>query len=368
MVFCNLSNQGETQSYAGLGTGLARRSVEGLEDPLTFRFRDARPAVGDDEADPAGFLAGLDLDFHRNFAVSQRILKQVSNEPSQEPRVAIHRSTDAANFYAVESRRFFGGEREQVDPFSFVWPLRRIESTCDEQLSDQFVEFLDIAVDASEKIRSGIVVEDRDRHSHTRERCAQLMGGVGEKSGLVGDETFDAIDGSVERTRELRDLVASFDGDAFVETSVPERLDMFLQDFESSCEAAHERVDCDPRRQRQHHDRGEETWNWASAQVSFHDDPAAVAKGEGDCAMPASTTDPLAPAGLGGPGNSLPQANEDIARCIVNRQIDVEWLGDRVCKALESFGWRIGRRGDGLGKDLHLLQPISSSRVVVEEP
>jgi len=51
MVFCNLSNQGETQSDAALGTGLARRSVEGLEDPLTFRFRDARPAVGDDEAD-----------------------------------------------------------------------------------------------------------------------------------------------------------------------------------------------------------------------------------------------------------------------------------------------------------------------------
>ena len=172
VAFRDLSNEGQPQPDAALGAGLAWGSIEGLEDPFPLRFWNARPAVGDHESDSARLLAGGDLHLDRDFTMAQRVLEQVSNEPSQQPRIALHGTADAVDIDAFESSRFFGREREQVDRFSFVCLIRRVESTRHEQLSDQVVEFLDVAVDASEKVRPRVVVEERDRHTHARERCA----------------------------------------------------------------------------------------------------------------------------------------------------------------------------------------------------
>ena len=168
MAFGDLSNQGEPQADAALCAGLADGSVEGLEDSLALRLGNTRSAVCDDEADTVRFLASLDLDLHWNFAVPQRVLEQIPNEPSKQSRIAID--------HTLESSCFFGSEREQIDAFSFVVLFWSLEPTRDQQFSDQFVQLLDIAVDASEKIRSGGVVERsrlvcRKRRRWTRGRA-----------------------------------------------------------------------------------------------------------------------------------------------------------------------------------------------------
>ena len=168
MAFGDLANQGESQPDAAVRTGLAGRTVEGLENTLSLRFWNTRPAIGDDEADTAGLLARLDHD--RNLSVSQGILEQVPDETSEKLRITVDQTTDAANFDALESGRFLGREHKQVDPFTVVDLLRCVESTRNEQFSDQLVQLLDISVDASQEVRTRILMQKRDRHAHTSQR------------------------------------------------------------------------------------------------------------------------------------------------------------------------------------------------------
>ena len=168
MAFGDLANQGESQPDAAVRTGLAGRTVEGFENTLSLRLWNTRPTIGDDETDTAGFLARLDHD--RNFPVSQGIFEQVPDETSEKFRIAVDQTTDAANFDALESGRFLGREHKQVDPFTVVDLLRCVESTRNEQFSDQLVQLLDISVDASQEVRTRILMQKRDRHAHTSQR------------------------------------------------------------------------------------------------------------------------------------------------------------------------------------------------------
>lgn len=61
----DLTDQRKPEADAALGACLARRPVEGIEDPLPFGFGNAGVAVGDDEVDPRAALAMRFVDLYR---------------------------------------------------------------------------------------------------------------------------------------------------------------------------------------------------------------------------------------------------------------------------------------------------------------
>jgi hypothetical protein len=91
MTFGDLANQSQAQTDATLGTRLSLGTVEGLEDPLPFRFGDSRSSIRDDESNEARIIAGFDVDLDWDFAVADRILEQIPNEPSKQSWVGFDR-------------------------------------------------------------------------------------------------------------------------------------------------------------------------------------------------------------------------------------------------------------------------------------
>lgn len=83
MTFGDLANQSQAQANAALGARLSLMTVERLEDALPLRLGDSRPSIRDDEPNEARIIAGFDVDLDWDFAVPDRILEQIPNEPSK---------------------------------------------------------------------------------------------------------------------------------------------------------------------------------------------------------------------------------------------------------------------------------------------
>ena len=179
--FGDLANECEAESDAAIGAGLPGGSVETFEDSFSLRFGNAWPAIGDDE--PNGVAVDIamvavmsqNLDVDGRLAVAYGVLQKIPDQSAQQPWVAVDHLARAVDINAIDSCSFLRGESQEVDVFAIPALLRSVETTGNQQLSNQIVQFVDVERDPREEIRSWSIIEKSDRHANSRQGRSQFM-------------------------------------------------------------------------------------------------------------------------------------------------------------------------------------------------
>jgi hypothetical protein len=123
----NLVDDCETQPGASGTRTWHTGAVEGLEDPLSFGFRNAVAMIFNDQLCMAG-CSRLDSNTRRASGMSLRVVEQVPNQPAQQVRIATYSNLLSLGF-AIEVRGFLCCQRKQVDRFRTFDCLESIQAT-----------------------------------------------------------------------------------------------------------------------------------------------------------------------------------------------------------------------------------------------
>ena len=87
---------------------------------------------------------------------------------------------------------------------------------------DKLVEFVDVITHAPQQLCTLPVIQQLNRHTHTRKWRAQFMRGTGEHRGLGLYESFDPRTSGIEAARKLRNLIAALNLNARTEITSSE--------------------------------------------------------------------------------------------------------------------------------------------------
>ena len=234
--------------------------------------------------------------FHQGGAarrVTRRVVEQVADQAGEQPALALHRCGIAGEV-GSGARGLLGGESLQVDRLQVPGPLQSTESAGQQDLLDQPVELLDIALDTRPECGVAVLRQQLDGHADSRQRRAQLVGGGGERVALRLDEGLDALGRTVEAAGERGDLVLALDLDPGGEIARAQRLDPHLQPFKPPREPAGQRPGADGDGEREQGEGREEADRRRVGQFPLraHQDQAAVRQRQGERPAP-----PTAPAG-----------------------------------------------------------------------
>lgn len=210
------------------------------------------------------------------------LVEQVADEPGEQPAFARHRR-GLAREIRPSTRGLPGGKRMEVDALPVRRPLQGVEAARQQDLLDQLVQLLHVALDAGAQRRVAVLRQQLDRHADARERGAQLVGGGGERLALGLDQRLDALGRPVEAARERRDLVPALDLDPGGEIARAQRLHPGLQPLQPPREPARQRprADGDGQRQQGEGDKEADRLRVRLVPLRPHQDEAAVAQRQG---------------------------------------------------------------------------------------
>ena len=259
MTARDLAYQTEPEPHAPVVVQIlspAFAAIEGLEDALALGLRHAGPAVKHAEQGVAALYLQLDEDRAARRVV-RGIVEQVANQAGEQPAFALHRRGTAGEV-GPGTRGLLGAERLQVDSLQVRGPLQGAEAARQQDLLDQLVEILDVALDALAQRRIAVLRQQLHGHADTGEGGAQLVRRGGEGIALRLDQRLNALRRLVEAARQRRDLVLAFDIDPGGEIARAQGLDSGLQALQPAREAAGERPGADGDGERQDAEGGEE--------------------------------------------------------------------------------------------------------------
>ena len=122
------------------------------------------------------------LDLHQGGAtgrVTRGVLQQVADEAGEQPAFARHPHR-LAREVGAGARGLLRCERLKVDSLQVRGPLQGAEAARQQDLLDQLVEVLDVALDARAERRVAVLRQQLHGHANAGEGCAQLVRRGGE--------------------------------------------------------------------------------------------------------------------------------------------------------------------------------------------
>ena len=103
------------------------------------------------------------------------IAEKIANQMANEVAFGFH-----DGLFAPEGGpgacRLFGHQRPKIDGFEMCRPRLDAEAARQQDFVDQFIEFLDVALDPRDEFRVGIVRQQRHGHADPGKRRSQFMG------------------------------------------------------------------------------------------------------------------------------------------------------------------------------------------------
>ena len=225
--------------------------MERFEDAFAFDIRNARPAIGNLQ-DAAALAIDEHARFNAGLTMLQGVLEQVADQPAQQPRIASHLGGNYVELNA-EPGGFLGEENRHVHVLVQFDP-DRFQLACEEDFLEMLVDLRTVLADALQQLGARCGVVQLQCKPDACQWRTQLVRCVGQHAAMRRQEDFDAIGHGVEAGREPRDFIRSGHRGACRQHACTETVHARRQRLDLPGQAAHQRINRQPHRQRNHDD------------------------------------------------------------------------------------------------------------------
>ena len=170
MVVCNLTHQSKAKAETSLVTLPASGgTINGLEDTLALERGHTGPAIDHPQQDVVYIFSTQGSLDYRAATVAAGIFQQITNQTAEHAWVPLNAYRFAGNLGGTAGP-FLGEQSQQIHHLALLQPIEGIESTGQQQLTDELVQLLDILEQANLKIRPWGMAHQLDTHAYPGQR------------------------------------------------------------------------------------------------------------------------------------------------------------------------------------------------------